>query len=172
MKKVELETERLRLRMFEESDLDSLLAIYSNPEAARWVGGVQNRAQCWRTLAAILGHWQLRGYGIWAVEDKASGEFVGRIGLQQPEGWPEIEVAWTVTPSRWGEGIAPEAARAALEFGWDELGLDHVISQIAPENKASLRVAAKIGETFERSGDLFGTPVEIWGIYRGKQTSR
>ena len=68
-------------------------------------------------MALRAGHWALRGFGIWAVVERESGELVGRVGLQEPEGWPGVELAWLVTRSRWGRGYAPEAGRAPLGLG-------------------------------------------------------
>ena len=92
-----------------------------------------------------LGHWQIRGYGLWAAEEKQSGALIGRIGLYRPEGWPGLEVGWLVARERWGEGFATEGARAALDYAFTVLGEPRAISAIAPENAASIRVAEKLG---------------------------
>ena len=112
------------------------------------------------------GHWTLRGYGTWAVEETATGAMVGRIGLHNPEGWPGLEVGWTLARSVWGLGYATEGGRASIEFAWNELGADRVISIIDPENKRSIAVAERLGETYDRAYRLRGRPVSIYRIDR------
>jgi len=118
-----LETERLRLRPFRPSDFDDYAALCADPEVMRFLGeGVPfSRAQSWRYLAFIVGHWHLRGYGLWAVEEKETGAFVGRIGFADPEGWPGFELAWTIVRRCWGRGYATEGARAALAHAFTAL---------------------------------------------------
>jgi len=102
-----LETARLRLREWRESDVDPYLELTSDPEAMRHLGGgeTMDRDLTWRNIALILGHWALRGYGFWAVEEKATGAFAGRVGLWYPEGWPEMEVGWALLRKHWGKGL-------------------------------------------------------------------
>src|SRR5687767_306644 len=111
---IQLETDRLVLRLFVESDLEAYARICADPEVMKYLGSRKplNRAEAWRQMAFFLGHWQLRGYGIWAVEEKAGGALVGRIGLHNPEGWPGLEVGWLLGRAVWGRGYAPEGARA------------------------------------------------------------
>src|SRR6185436_8257047 len=95
----------------------------------------------WRMLALLAGHWQLRGYGQWTVIEKSTRLVIGRVGLWNPEGWPGIEVGWVIRRSHWNHGYATEAARAAIDFGFDTVGADHLISLIRPDNARSIRVA-------------------------------
>jgi RimJ/RimL family protein N-acetyltransferase len=164
----QLETERLILRQFRESDFDAYAEICGDPEVMRYVGELKplDRAMAWRSLATHLGHWQLRGYGMWAVEEKATGRMIGRVGLWKPEGWPDLEVGWMIHRSCWGSGFATEAARASIEAAFREPGVDHIISVIHPENAASIRVAERVGETFERDWTLHGLALRIYGIHR------
>jgi RimJ/RimL family protein N-acetyltransferase len=142
-----LRTERLLLRGWRESDLDAWAAIAADVEVMRWVGepAGMSREDAWRHIAYLVGHWELRGFGLWAVEERDGGELVGRIGLYRPEGWPGLELGWTVTRSRWGRGYATEAGRAAVDWAREELGADHLISLIADDNPRSQRVAEKLG---------------------------
>ena len=164
----ELETDRLLLRQFRDSDLDALARMSSDPDVMRYIGEgkVQHRDDAWRAMAQHLGHWQLRGYGNWAAVEKASGECVGRIGLWNPEGWPGLEVGWLLARSHWGRGLATEGGRAACDWAFATLGADRLISVIHPDNTASIRVAERLGETFERHFELRGTPVLIYGMSR------
>ncbi len=163
-----LETERLVMRQFTQDDFEPLAAIHADPVVMRYLGDGQPlaRAQTWLAMASYLGHWELRGYGLWAVEEKATRRFIGRIGLLNPEGWPGLEVAWTLARDRWGNGLATEGARAALDFAFLRLRLDHVISLIHPDNAASIRVATRIGETLEGQAEMFGAMRSVYGISR------
>jgi RimJ/RimL family protein N-acetyltransferase len=164
-----LETDRLRLRMFRESDLDAYAAMCADPEVMKYLGpGPMNRSEAWRNLALVLGHWQLRGFGLWAVEERGSGELVGRVGCWRPEGWPGMEIGWTLRRSSWGLGYATEAARAALDVALGRLGQSHVISMIHSENAASIRVARRLGMRLEGRAELMGFPVVVYGIRRIK----
>jgi RimJ/RimL family protein N-acetyltransferase len=163
-----LETERLVLRMFQESDTDAYAEMVADPEVMRFLGGGQPvpRAEAWRNMAMILGHWHLRGYGMWAVEEKAGGEMLGRVGCWRPEGWPGLEVGWTLRRRFWGRGYATEAARAAIDYAFTTLGQTRVISLIAPENVNSIRVAERLGEKPVGEWEVFGTKVITYAIGR------
>jgi RimJ/RimL family protein N-acetyltransferase len=159
----ELQTERLRLRAWREEDLGPYTRFCSDEAAMRFVGGTSDRAGTWRRMAMFTGHWVLRGYGPWALEEKAHKAFVGYTGLWKPEGWPEPEVMWGVPPEHQGRGYATEAARRVREFAYRELGWSTVISFIDPANAPSQRVAGRLGAERETDFDLRGHTV---GIYR------
>ena len=111
-------------------------------------------------------HWQLRGFGLWAVEELATGAMIGRIGFFQPEGWPGFELGWMLARACWGRGLATEGARAALEFAFAELRRPHVISLIRPENRSSIRVAERLGEQHEGRSEVLGVEALVYGISR------
>jgi RimJ/RimL family protein N-acetyltransferase len=159
-----LETERLKLRPFVEADLDAYARMCADPETMRYIGlgTTLSRADAWRSMAMFLGHWQLRGYGMWAVEDKRTGAFIGRIGLHNPEGWPELEVGWLLDRAHWGQGLATEGGRAAMTFAFDRLNLERISSVIHPQNAASIRVAEKLGMRRERTTQINGVDVVIF----------
>lgn len=162
-----LETERLTLRMWREDDFEEYARICSDPEVMRFLGGKPfSRLETWRHMAFLVGHWQLRGYGHWAVEEKASGRLIGRMGFLNPEGWPGFEVGWTLARERWGRGYASEGARRMLDYAFTEMDRDHVISLIHPENRASIKVAERMGEKVEGETELMGVPLLIYGISR------
>lgn len=147
----ELHTEHLLMRGFRDEDLDGLAEISADPEVTKWVGDPEglSREETWRRMAYFVGHWELRGFGLWAVVERASGRLVGRVGLLQPEGWPGLEVGWLIGRRFWGRGYAPEAGRASMDWARDALGADHVISLIEDANERSARVAEKLGMTVE-----------------------
>jgi RimJ/RimL family protein N-acetyltransferase len=163
-----LETDRLVLRAFTNADLEPYCSMCSDPEVMRFVGDGRtlSRTDAWRHIALFLGTWQLRGYGMWAVEDKATGRFVGRVGYLHPEGWPGIELAWALARSYWGRGLASEAAQACLKHGFVSCGFEHVIHLIHPENRKSIAVAERLGAKPEGSTVIFGQPALTYGIRR------
>jgi RimJ/RimL family protein N-acetyltransferase len=166
---VELETDRLKLRMWRESDLDAYAEMCADPMVMRYLGPgtVFTRADAWRSIAFFMGHWQMRGYGHWAVEEKATGRMIGRIGFMNPEGWPAFEIGWTLARPVWGNGYASEGAKTALQYAFKELGEAHVISLIHPENSRSIKVAERLGEKLEGATRLLGQwDVLIYGIDR------
>jgi RimJ/RimL family protein N-acetyltransferase len=168
-----LETERLVLRMFGSNDIDAYSAMCANPEVVRFLGEGKpvSRTDAWRHMAIFLGTWQLRGYGTWAVEEKASGKFVGRVGYTHPEGWPGVELSWALARPFWGQGLAMEAARACLQQGFSSFGFSHVISLIHPDNRRSISLAERLGESKEGTTEIFGKPALIYGIRSGNSKS-
>ena len=171
MKPVQLETERLLLRMWrEETDFEPYAEMCADPDVMRFLGGkVFDRFEAWRSMAFFIGHWQLRGYGPFAVEEKSTGKFAGRIGFLNPVGWPAFEVGWTLGKQFWGKGYATEAGRRCLDYAFNELDKSHVISLIHPDNKGSIGVAQRLGEKVEGKTQLFGHDVLIYGIDRPKK---
>jgi RimJ/RimL family protein N-acetyltransferase len=168
-----LETERLHMRPWQAADFDAFAAIMADTDVVRYLTGTPlSRADAWRSLAASIGQWYLRGYGTWAVERKADRMLIGRVGIIHPEGWPGVEVGWTLGKPYWGQGYASEAAMAAIDYAFITLPLERVISIIHPENLASQKVAARVGETKgERIAlDVAGQsyPADVWAIARAQ----
>jgi RimJ/RimL family protein N-acetyltransferase len=163
-----LQTDRLTLRLFRESDLDDYAAMCADPEVMRYLGEGKtfSRAEAWRSMAAVMGHWHFRGYGLWAVEERVSGELVGRVGCWFPEGWPDFEVGWMLRRQSWGQGYATEAARVCLEYAFRRLQRDRVISLIQPGNAASIRVAERLGERQEGTAEVMGRDCLVYAIRR------
>lgn len=160
-----VETPRLVMRGFAEGDLDAWAAIRADPIVAEHVGGVMDRASSWSRMAEYIGHWELRGYGQWAVVERSSGELVGRCGLWFPEGWPELEVGWTLDRAEWGNGYATEAGRASVEWGRSALGLTRIASVISVGNDRSVAVAKRLGMTLDRRTTLAdGDEVDVYAM--------
>ena len=146
---MEIRTERLVLRGWRQSDFTNYAAYYEEAETARFVGGRMDRAKAWRHMATLIGHWALRGYGVWAVDERATGAFVGGIGLWEPEGWPELEVGYWLVRSAQGKGYAVEAATRARQFAYEDLGATTLVSYIDPANAPSQRTAERMGARCE-----------------------
>lgn len=159
-----LTTARLTLRAFELHDFEAYAAMLADPEVVKFLSDSRplSRRDAWRHMAMVVGHWSLRGFGLWAVEERASGQLVGRIGCHHPEGWPGFELAYTLARPFWGRGYAREGAEAALTYARDTLGRTRVISVIRPDNVASIRVATSLGAEREGSVEFFGAPADIY----------
>jgi RimJ/RimL family protein N-acetyltransferase len=162
-----LETARLTLRAFTIDDWDAYAEMYADPAFVRFLGGEPlSKAQAWGNIALILGHWSLLGYGIWALESKETGELVGRAGLLNLPGWPDVELCWALSPRFWGNGYATEAAQASMRWAFEEAGLGRLISLIHPENGASEAVARRLGEEFRERITLEGKPADVFEILK------
>lgn len=166
MLEMRLETERLILRTYRLSDFEDHFKLCADADMMRFlVGGKpMSRLEAWRHMAFLVGHWELLGYGYFAAEEKASGRFVGRIGFTNPEGWPGFEIGWSIAPEFQGKGYATEGGRFLLDYAFNEMGKDHVISVIHPDNKPSIRVAERLGEKLEGSEEVAGVQMLIYGI--------
>jgi RimJ/RimL family protein N-acetyltransferase len=164
-----LETRRLWLRPLHISDFEDYARLRADPEVLRYLNYGEtpwDRARSWRHLAFLLGHWQLTGAGMWAVESTESRAFLGLVGFAAPEGWPGFELAWTLARHAWGNGYATEAARSALAHAFSALQMDRVISLIHPENRASIRVAERVGERLQGRIDHLGREMLCYGLDR------
>jgi RimJ/RimL family protein N-acetyltransferase len=146
-------------------DLEAYARMYADPDVMRFLeqGAPLDHGAAFRSMALHLGHWHLRGYGQWALEERATGRFVGRAGLWQPEGWPGLEVGWVLSRDAWGLGYATEAGGAAIGYAFDVLQADEIISLIRPENTGSIRVAERLGETYQRDIELMGEVARVYG---------
>jgi RimJ/RimL family protein N-acetyltransferase len=158
-----LETERLRLRGWRDEDHAPFADLFADETTGRFLGGPCGPDEAWRRMSNQVGHWVMRGYGAWALEEKASGRWVGYSGLWNPYGWPGPELMWAIAPGDRGRGYATEAAGRARDYAYRRFGWTTLISCIAPDNLASHRVAQRLGATLERSIELRGRTA---GIYR------
>jgi RimJ/RimL family protein N-acetyltransferase len=162
-----LETARLLLRPPQQSDLDAWAAFSADEVAARFIGGHQPRGGAWRGLATMAGSWTLLGFGMFSVIEKASGQWIGRLGPWQPEGWPGTEVGWGIAAAHQGKGYATEGAAASIDWAIDHLGWTDVIHCIDPANTPSQLVAQRLGSVNRGPGQLpapyENAPVDLWG---------
>ena len=162
-----IETARLRLTALTEAHFNDYAAMLADPDSTQWVGDGQplDRTNAWRSLAMLLGHWQLRGYGMWALELKSSGDFIGRAGLMFPEGWPDLELGWMLKPEYRHHGYATEAGVAALEFAWQHLQAKRVISLVRIGNEVSDRLAERLGGEHIEDMDFYGSNRHVFAYY-------
>ncbi len=145
MNMAELETERLRLRLPREGDLEGLYELHADPFTVSVFRSGFNRIEIWRRIAMALGYWQLRVYGPWSLEDKKTGTYVGSCSLWFPDGWQDVEVGYSIHPAFRGQGLAVEAAKCVRNFGFSHHKFKRLVSYIQPSNLQSIRVAEKLG---------------------------
>lgn len=143
-----IETERLILRKPNASDWPGARDFYMSERSAM-AGGNIDLGRAWRQFAAIIGHWDIRGYGLSAVTQKSDGQTVGLVGQWHPGDWPEAEIGWVLFAQAEGKGIAFEAATAALHHAYTQLGWTTAVSYIAHENHRSIALAERLGATLD-----------------------
>ena len=165
----EILTRRLRLRGWREGDVELMAAIYAEPEVVRYLRPLDLKGTR-QQLSMFFDHWEEHGFGLWAVEERASGRLIGRIGLVHHDDWTETpydaEVGWTLERATWGRGLATEGGAAALRFGFKTKGMKRIISIAHSENVASQRVMEKLGLKREGATDWRDQPVVWFAISR------
>jgi RimJ/RimL family protein N-acetyltransferase len=161
-----IETKRLILRTWRYSDIAQNTAMLADPESGRYITAdhkpVTSEINGWRNAAVMAGHWALHGFGLFAVEEKASGRYVGRVGPWCPPTWPGLEVGWGIAKECRGKGYAVEATRASIDWVFENLAVDRIIHCIAADNVASQSVAQKLGAVIDGQAELFGETVDLW----------
>jgi len=165
-----LETERLFLRPPTLDDFPRWADFMSDPETTRFIGGVQSRHEVWRSIASVAGMWALHGEGMFSLIEKTTGLWMGRIGPLHPYGWPGREVGWSLHRDATGKGYAIEAAAATMDYACDVLDWPDVIHCIDPDNRASEKVAERLG-SINRGPGVMPPPfhehaVNLWGQTR------
>lgn len=155
---ITLSTPRLILRPWSDLDIDPLFRIMTEKDILQYFpqNGPITRERVESLVANRINHWDKRGYGWWALEDKDGGEFIGWCGLLFLPETGEVEVGYLLKSSCWGRGLATEATQASLDYGFDEHGMDRIIGIVHPENKASQRVLEKTGMKFVDRNVYFG----------------
>ncbi|MEO6659948.1 MAG: GNAT family N-acetyltransferase [Burkholderiaceae bacterium] len=152
---------RISLRQFVADDWRALHEHYSDPECTRFAfGRALAEGESWRAMASMVGHWQLRGFGPYAVVEQASAAVVGTVGLWFPNDWPEPEIKWALLRKAWGKGFAVEAAKAVQSVAIAHFGRPP-ISLIGVQNLASIKVAKAVGATLGREILFRGNPCHI-----------
>jgi RimJ/RimL family protein N-acetyltransferase len=161
-----IETERLILRQWRGTDVAPNTAMLADPGTARFITvdgkPITSELAGWRNAAVMAGHWALHGAGMFVVEEKQSGKYVGRVGPWFPPGWPGFEVGWGIAREFRGKGYAVEAARAAIDWAFATFEIDQVIHSIAPDNTASQAVARRLGAEIRGQTELFGHAADVW----------
>ena len=171
-----IETERLRLRQWQGSDMAPYTAMLSDPGTARFITvdgkPVVDEMTGWRHTVVMAGHWVIHGAGMFVVEEKSSGKFAGRVGPWRPPGWPGFEVGWGIAKEFRGKGYAVEAARASIDWVFATFEIDEIIHCIDDVNAASQAVARRLGARKVRTAVLLGKPTDIWVTSRQSWTGQ
>lgn len=158
-----VETERLFLRPLGNSLAAEWLALHQDEQVAKYVVGPPlTPADCWRDLAFAIGHSILRGFSMWAVYEKETGAFVGRVGPWMPAGWPSLEIGWAMGPAGRGKGYGYESVEASLAWAHAHLKVPAAIHSIHPSNEASKKLATKLGAQPLGTADISGERHEVW----------
>ncbi len=177
-----LTTERLSLRPLQPDDLVAFQSLHADDVVTRYLAPSRplTNAESFRLFAQVLGHWQLRGFGYWAVSASAVTEkpvaqktalpkaapFIGVVGLWFPEGWPGVELGWRFAPDFWGHGFAREAAASLLSFAFDTLELEQVLSIIRADNERSIKLAERLGMSNLGTRTITDIDVVTYGLSR------
>jgi RimJ/RimL family protein N-acetyltransferase len=170
-----IETERLILRPWHEADIEPNTAMLADPESGRFITAdgkpITDAFIGWRNTAIMAGHWALHGFGMFVVEERATGRFAGRVGPWLPSGWPGFEIGWGIASGFRGKGYAVEAARASIDWAFANFEIEQIIHCIDRENIASQNVARRLGATVEREFELLGHIADIWVTRRDASTA-
>jgi RimJ/RimL family protein N-acetyltransferase len=160
-----LETPRLILRPPEQGDFDAWAAMHAEEDTMRHIGGVCSRDAAWRNMASQAGSWRLLGFGMFSVLERQGGRWIGRVGPLRPGGrqggWPGDEVGWAMSRAGRGKGYAAEAAAAAMEWAFDQLGWQHIIHCIDKTNAASIVLAERLGSRRLQEDVAMPAPFEM-----------
>jgi RimJ/RimL family protein N-acetyltransferase len=172
----ELRTERLLLRQWRDDDLEPFAALNADPETMRYFPAPIARAESKAFADRAARQIEAEGWGLWAVEVAGGTSFIGFVGLARPsfeaEFTPAVEVGWRLARAYWGRGYATEAGRAALGYGFDELGLEEIVSFTSGLNEPSWRVMERLGMRRDELGDFehprvpAGHPLRPHVLYR------
>jgi len=141
-----LNTKRLSLRGPEAQDYPDFKTTFSSYRS-RFMGGPLNAYEAWMLYAAEIGHWNIRGFGMWMIHDRITDETYGMAGVWQPAGWPTAELAWIIWPKVAGRGIALEATHAVRDYAYEKLNWDTAVSYLDPKNLEAVRLAERLGCT-------------------------
>lgn len=156
-----IETDRLILRAPRLEDLDPLCGFYAE-QRSHFNGGPLARGDVWRLLLRTAGHWQLRGYGIWHITLRETGEMIGHAGILNHIEWPEPELGYGIFAAFEGKGLAHEAAEAARAAAAQYFGLTRLVSLIDPANDRSKALALRLGAHFEREEEIMGHLAHVY----------
>ena len=165
----ELFTERLRLRLLTEYDLEPLLGVLGDAQTMRWYPAPYDREGVAEWILRVRDSYDRNGFGLFGVDERSTGVFLGDCGpmIRDVDGEPHVELGWHVRRDRWGRGIAPEAGAACRDWCFETLGMDHLISLIRPENEQSWRVAEKLGFTVWKETERAGFRHFVYRLDRG-----
>lgn len=166
----EIETARLHLRPFTPDDVDELAPLLGDPTVMRYIGveggKTLTRAETEDVLARMVAGWQKNGFGRWAVLRKTTAQLIGLCGFRLHESLPEL--LYLLGNAHWGQGLAAEAARASLRYGFEELRFERIVAFTRPDNVASQRVLQKLGMRYDGAAQLHGVNARCYALTRAE----
>ena len=165
-----LETARLILRPFVQSDLDALAEMFADPKVMRYLPAGQgiSRERPQVALTRYIENWEAHGHGLNAVITKTNQKLIGHCGLEPLNNTKEIELSYGFAQSHWGQGFATEASRACIVFGFDILGLEQIVAIVVPENTASQRVLEKLGMHYIQDASYYHLNVRYYRLTKAE----
>ena len=159
-----LVTDRLKFRLWRESDFEIFTEYFLNEENAKYLGGVKSKEEAWRLMASYMGHYHLKGFGYLAIEERSTEKFVGCAGLWKSDPWPELELGYWLLDKMQGYGYATEAAKKVKDYAFQILDVKTLVSYIDPHNQPSINVALRLGASYEKDIELLDFGVHM--VYR------
>ena len=141
----ELRSPRLLLRAPGEEDFPTYMAFYADADASHFYGGPMSSSNAWKQLAMEVGHWTLKGYGMWSIETLSSSEMIGGCGFWWPSGWPRPELTWWLVKSAQGKGFATEASISAINYAYQKLDWHSVETHLDDDNEAARKLVLRLG---------------------------
>lgn len=168
MKKVILTSERLVLREMYRDDADHLLSMFQDPDVMTYYPGLKNKEETEKWITWTRENYGKYGVGMWVVEEKGTGLFLGQCGivLQKVEDAMEMEIGYMFLKQHWGKGYASEAARACKKYGFQTMNVPKLISLIDPANERSVSVATRIGMKREKRITKWERELDVYACYR------
>lgn len=166
-----LDKDGFRMKPLQISDLDSLAAIWADPEVTRFLpsrGVSIPKEKVEKALASFVEHWKERGYGIWKIVEDESDKMLGYCGLRYLEELNEVELLYGLAKTYWGKGIATKTAKASVSYGFNQAKLNRIIALALPENEASKKVIEKTGFKYEKQINIFNLDALYYSLERQK----
>ncbi|MDJ0900703.1 MAG: GNAT family N-acetyltransferase [Xenococcus sp. MO_188.B8] len=171
-----LQTQRLILRDWQSSDLEPFAQMNADAEVMKYFPASLSRQESDRLVERIENHHQIHGFGLWAVEERSTGSFIGSVGLNMPSFQahftPTVEVGWRLARPFWGQGYATEGARKAISYGFEIIELSEIVSFTSQLNLRSIAVMKRLGMTYQTADDFdhprlpSGHPLQRHVLYR------
>jgi len=167
-----LNSERLTLRPVGADEMPDLVALWQNETFTRFImGRALSEEEIWFRLLRDIGHWQIKGYGNWAVRETSSGAYVGSVGIfdyrrDMKPAFEAPELGWGIAPQFQGQGMATEAVATALKWADSQSGFSRTVCMISPDNAASVKLAARNGYHCYTKTDYKGSPVKLFERHR------
>lgn len=150
------------------SDLEAHYAVVDSDPQVTWLGQARTYPEAEKYITKHVHLWQERGFGVYAVIERASGAFLGHAGLEPLEDSDEIQLSYYLGQPAWGKGFATEAGEAVLKHGFEDLGLEHIVAVVRPHNLGSRRVLSKLGFIHQRDGIFYEAEAQYWSISRAR----